>query len=88
SAVVHEFAERFTKSYGIPIRFTDTAAVRIAEKAEAEGVSIRDYCARSFKDFQFGLKLIQQEEEFLLDETVVDNPDEWLSQRVVKNYKK
>ena len=88
SAVVHEFAERFTKSYGIPIRFTDTAAVRIAEKAEAEGVSIRDYCARSFKDFQFGLKLIKQEEEFLLDETVVDNPDEWLSQRVVKNYKK
>lgn len=89
SAVVHEFAERFTKSYGIPIRFTDAAAVRITEKAETEGISIRDFCARSFKDFQFGLKLIHQEEkEFILDEDVVDNPDEWLSQRVVKDYKK
>lgn len=90
SAVVHEFAQRFTQSYGIRIRFTEEAAIRLAEKAETEGVPVRDYCARSFENYQFGLKLTvleQGAEEFVLDIDAVENPDAWLSAWVLKNYR-
>lgn len=90
SAVVHEFAQRFTQSYGIRIRFTEEAAIRLAEKAETEGVPVRDYCARSFENYQFGLKLTVPEqgaEEFILDIDAVENPDAWLSAWVLKSYR-
>ncbi|MDI9401250.1 MAG: ATP-dependent Clp protease ATP-binding subunit ClpX [Limisphaerales bacterium] len=89
-AVVHEFAERFAQSHGIRIRFTDEAAILLAEKAEAQGISVRDYCARSFENYQFGLKLIlpqPDQEEFLLGPEAVENPDAWLSTRVLKSYR-
>lgn len=90
SAVVHEFAQRFTQSYGIRIRFTEEAAIRLAEKAEMEGVPVRDYCARSFENYQFGLKLTvleQGAEEFILDIDAVEDPDAWLSAWVLENYR-
>lgn len=90
SAVVHEFAERFTQSYGIRLRFTDGAAISLAQSAEEQKMPVRDYCAQVFKDYQFGLKLVMSnhgDEEFLLDEEAVKNPDDWLSARVVKTYR-
>lgn len=91
SAVVHEFAERFTQSHGIRIRFTEEAAISLSKKADAQGVPLRDYCAQVFKDYQFGLKLIvanHGEQEFVLDEEAVENPDAFLSNQVLKTYRK
>ena len=88
-SVVHEFAERFTKSHGIEIRFTDEAALALCEKAEAAEMPLRDYCAKTFKDFQFGLKLIianEGEQTFVLDEKAVEDPEKFLSERVLKTY--
>ena len=93
SAVVHQFAERFTQSYGIPIQFTDRAAILLTEKAEAAGISLREYCTQTFKDYQFGLKLILNNnthpstEPFILDIDAVENPDQYLSTQVLENYR-
>jgi hypothetical protein len=47
-------------------------------------------CARKFKDFQFGLKLIAQnsgQKEFVLDADAVQAPDKILSDWVVASYR-
>ena len=52
---------------------------------------VRDFCAKHFKDFQFGLKLINQntgQEEFALDTNVIQAPDRVLSEWVVESYRK
>ncbi len=51
---------------------------------------VRELCATRFKDFQFGLKLIAQnsgQQEFVIDEDVVEAPDKVLSEWVVKSYR-
>lgn len=88
--LVHEFAERFAKEHGLKIRFTDEAAVRVASAASEKGQSVREFCAATFKDFQFGLRLIAQntdESEFVLDEKAVESPEKYLSEAVVASYR-
>ncbi|MCL5098424.1 MAG: AAA family ATPase, partial [Candidatus Omnitrophica bacterium] len=89
--VVDEFAERFQKSHGLKIEFTEAAADRIVALALEQGVSVRDICAARFKDYQFGLKLISKntgKQEFTLDFDAVDAPDKVLSDWVIASYRK
>lgn len=89
--VVDEFAERFTRSYGIGIRFTDSAKEMLINLAQKANMPVREYCGKIFKDFQFGLKLLLTSEgkesgEFLLDEKVIESPEAYLSERLKKNF--
>ena len=71
------------------MRFDDSALGRLAERAEAERMKMRDLCAHLFKDFQFGLSLIQKNTgrtQFALDRTAVDAPDKFLSDLVLQSY--
>lgn len=89
--VVHEFARRFSESYGLVIRFTEEAADRLVDLAQAENRPVRELCATRFKDFQFGLRLVAQNtdrKEFVLDRAAVEAPDTVLSEWVVKSYRK
>src|SRR4051812_4769289 len=56
--LVEEFARRFRELHGIQIRFTEAAAELLVTEALDKKQSVRDLCAKRFKDFQFGLKLI------------------------------
>src|SRR5258706_2864869 len=56
--LVDEFARRFQECHGMKIKFTDAAADLLVDEALAKSQSVRDLCAKRFKDFQFGLKLI------------------------------
>jgi ATP-dependent Clp protease ATP-binding subunit ClpX len=88
---VDEFAKRFRESHGIAIRFTEEAANLLVKEAVEQGQAVRDLCARKFKDFQFGLKLIMQnagEQEFVIDADAVGQPDKILSDWVVASYRK
>lgn len=88
--VVHEFAQRFFESHGLKLQFTDTAVERLVALALEQGKTVRDLCAEKFKDYQFGLKLIAQNtarQEFTIDAGAVDNPDKFLSDLVVENYR-
>ncbi len=88
--LVDEFARRFYENYGIQIRFTDAAANLLVDQALEKKQSVRDLCARRFKDFQFGLKLITQNsrpKEFVIDRDAVEAPEKILSEWVVASYR-
>ncbi len=85
----HRFAARFSQTHGLSIRFDDEAARRLAARAEAEDAPMRDLCERLFKDYQFGLKLVQKntgQGEFVLTGAAVENPDRFVSELVVASY--
>jgi len=89
--LVDEFARRFQECHGMKIKFTDAAADLLVDEALQKSQSIRDLCAKRFKDFQFGLKLISQssgQQEFVIDKDAVENPDKVLSDLVVASYRK
>ena len=89
--LVDEFARRFQECHGMRIKFTDTAADLLVDEALAKSQSVRDLCAKRFKDFHFGLKLITQssgQQEFVIDREAVENPDKVLSDLVVASYRK
>ena len=83
------YAARYEKIHGVALRFEDAAAHRLAERAQAEGVPMGELCERLFKDYQFGLKLIQKntgQGEFTLPVAAVDEPDRFISELVLKSY--
>ena len=87
---VDEFAEDFSKTHGLKLKFTDSASNKLVKQALAENVSIRAFCENRFKDYQFGLKLISQntqQTEFLLDVEAIEDPDKTLSDWVVASYR-
>jgi endopeptidase Clp ATP-binding regulatory subunit ClpX len=88
--LVEEFGRRFQENHGIQIRFTDAAVDLLVSEALEKKQSVRDLCAKRFKDFQFGLKLITQNsgpQEFVIDRDAVEAPDKVLSDWVVASYR-
>jgi ATP-dependent Clp protease ATP-binding subunit ClpX len=88
--VVDEFARRFQETHGMGIRFTPEAAELLVNEALEKSQPVRELCARRFKDFHFGLKLIAQnsgQREFVLDKDAVESPDKVLSAWVVTSYR-
>jgi ATP-dependent Clp protease ATP-binding subunit ClpX len=91
-ALRHEavmFADRFSGEHGVELQFDSSALQRLVERAEAERMKMTDLCAHLFKDFQFGLSLIQkntQKTRFVLDAAAIDAPDKYLSDLVLRSY--
>jgi ATP-dependent Clp protease ATP-binding subunit ClpX len=88
-AGVHQFAETFKNEHGLEIIFDETAVRRLVERAQTERMSMSDLCAHLFKDYQFGLSLINKntgQARFLIDAAAVDGPDKFLSELVVHSY--
>src|SRR5882724_8921150 len=89
--LVDEFARRFQECHNIRLKFTEAAAEMLVNEALQKGQSVRELCAKRFKDFQFGLKLIAQnsgQQEFVIDTDTVELPDKVLSDWVVASYRK
>src|ERR1700681_373552 len=77
-----QFADKFTKEYGLEIVFDDSALRRLVERAQTERMTMAELCAHLFKDYQFGLSLIQKnsgQKKFVLNAAAVDAPDKFLS---------
>jgi hypothetical protein len=50
---------------------------------------MRDLCERLFKDYEFGMKLVQgSSETLLLTPEAIAKPDKFLSDWLVKTYRK
>jgi ATP-dependent Clp protease ATP-binding subunit ClpX len=84
-----EWAETFGKEHGIEIVFDDSALPRLVERAQTERMNMNDLCAHLFKDYQFGLSLVQKNSgrsKFILGAEAVDAPDRCLSELVVQSY--
>ena len=88
-AGAREFAEAFSKEHGLEIVFDRSAIRRLVERAQAEHMIMSDLCAHLFKDFQFGLSLINKNTgrtQFVFDAAAVDAPDKFLSDLLVQSY--
>ncbi len=85
----HQFADRFKAEHGLEIVFDEAALRRLVERAQAERMSINELCEHLFKDYQFGLSLIEKntrQKRFVLGPAAVDAPDKFLSELVVQSY--
>lgn len=74
----------------LTLRFEADAVEALVDAALAQGLAVRDLCARLFKDFQFGLKLVSQntgQTEFPVTREVVSAPDRFLSEWIVASYR-
>jgi ATP-dependent Clp protease ATP-binding subunit ClpX len=88
-ADARRFADRFRQAHGIEIVFDESAVRRLVERAQSERMTMPDLCEHLFKDFQFGLSLLQKNSgrrQFVLDAAAVDAPDKFLSDLVVQSY--
>lgn len=88
-AHARQFADHFTRQHGLEIMFDDEAIRRLVERAQAERMTMAELCGHLFKEYQFGLGLIQKNtghSKFVLKADAVDNPDKFLSELVVQSY--
>jgi endopeptidase Clp ATP-binding regulatory subunit ClpX len=88
-AGARQWAENFQRDHGVELIFDESAIQRLIERAQAERMTMPELCAHLFKDFQFGLGLIQKNTgrtKFVLDRAAVDAPDKFLSDLVVQSY--
>ena len=88
--LVDEFARRFEENFGLRLGFTESAAEWLVSEALEKQQPVRDLCAARFKDFQFGLKLIEQnsgQREFMVGIEAAREPDKTLSEWVVASYR-
>jgi hypothetical protein len=84
-----QFADKFSREHGVEIVFDDSALDRLVERANAEHMTMAELCAHLFKDYQFGLGLVQKNtgaRRFVLGADAVSAPDKFLSQLVVQSH--
>lgn len=84
------FSKTFTEANGVSLCFDDTAVDALVNLRESEGQSLLKICNRLYKDFAYGVKLVKTksgQQEIMLTEESVENPDQYLSNLVLKAYK-
>jgi len=86
---VVEFARRFELEHGFMLSFEVEAVAALVARAEREGVTVTGLCARLFKDYPFGLRLVANAgggSRVVVTERGVLEPDAFLSELVVRSY--
>ncbi|MGB2403453.1 MAG: AAA family ATPase, partial [Akkermansiaceae bacterium] len=84
------YCRDFYEQHRIKISFTDKAIGLLGEEAVTHGRSALQICQQRFKDYQFGLNLIQKnigKDNFELGVEAVDDADAFLSECIVQSYK-
>jgi len=87
---VEAFAQRFQAAHGFELAFDDSAVAALIERSVSNDKTIRALCEEGFRDFHHGLKLLVREGEsktVAISREVVDNPEKWISSRVVARFK-
>lgn len=88
---VEAFVREFKEKHGVIIRLEDDAVALLVKTAGEQARSVFQVARQLFRDYQFGLKLIQKntgQADFVLTESSVENPDKFLSEMVVKSYQR
>ena len=86
---VDAFVREFKDKHGVVVKLDDDAVALLVKTASEQARSVFQVARELFRDYQFGLKLIQRntgQGEFILTEEAVQNPDKFLSDMVVKSY--
>jgi endopeptidase Clp ATP-binding regulatory subunit ClpX len=91
AAEVDLFCRDFQEKYGLVISFDDDAVDALAAMARNDGTNALQVCKRIFRDYQFGLGLIQKntgQSEFRLPAAAVTAPSPYISDLVVQSYRR
>ncbi len=89
-SIVQEFARRFSAEHHVEFSFEESATDLILQKAEKSETGIRAFCAKAFRDYEFGLALVHKnsgKSQFVITAEAVENPDRVLSSWVVASYR-
>jgi ATP-dependent Clp protease ATP-binding subunit ClpA len=87
---INAFIREFKVKHGVVINLSDEAVARLVTLAGEQARSVFQVARQHFRDYQFGLKLIQKntgQRDFVLTQEAVDDPDRFLSDLVVRSYK-
>jgi ATP-dependent protease Clp ATPase subunit len=88
--MVRQFASVFSQKHGVQFEIEEDAIVKIVEQARESGTNVTDFCNNLFKDYPYGLKLLRDRDtnlKFQVPASAIDNPDRFLSERVVDFYR-
>ncbi len=88
---ISAFRRKFEEEHGVGVVFETEAVARLSELGEQRNQSVLQLCEELFRDYQFGLKLIQQNtgrNTFSIDASAIDSPEKYLSNLVVASYSK
>jgi hypothetical protein len=83
------YAREFSTKHGVKMDFSEDAVLALADLSSLQGRSVLQICRTKFKDYQFGLKLIQGNdgrESFEIGKEAIDDADKFLSDMVVRSY--
>lgn len=84
------FRRKFAEEHGVGLIFETEAVARLSELSEQRHQSVLQLCEEIFRDYQFGLKLIQKNtgrNSFSITAEAIDQPEKYLSNLVVTSYK-
>ena len=90
AAEVDLFCRDFSDKHGLSISFDDDAVDALAAIAREDGTNALQVCRRLFRDYQFGLGLIQKntgQSEFRFPTAAVTSPSPYVSELVVQSYR-
>jgi ATP-dependent Clp protease ATP-binding subunit ClpX len=88
--MVRQFASVFSQIHGVRFEIEEPAVAQIVERARKVGTNVADYCNNLFKDYPYGLKLLRDRNSnlsFAVPVSALDDPDKFLSDRVVEFYR-
>ena len=83
------YVRGFREQYGLDLQFSKDAIGAIAELSKESNMSILSLCEQQFRDFQYGLKLIQKntgQATVEIGDNAVMDPDRFLSKLVMQSY--
>lgn len=86
---LNSFRRQFSEQHGVELVFDQDAMKAIEDLSQQRHMSVMKLCSDLFRDFQFGLKLVQKntgEKIFKLSREAVEDPDAYLSSLVVTSY--
>jgi endopeptidase Clp ATP-binding regulatory subunit ClpX len=85
-----QFMQQFSEQHKVQVEASESALIRLAQQAIRERITMCELCEKLFKDYQFGLHLIQkgklESTKLVLPEEAIDNPEEYLSKLVAQSY--
>jgi endopeptidase Clp ATP-binding regulatory subunit ClpX len=88
--IAKQFAGRFEEKHGLRLELSPDGIDALVEGALRSGRNMREHCGQVFKDFEFGLKLVNKnsgQTSFAIDRGVVEAPDQAMSRWVVNSYR-
>ena len=83
------FSDQFKAEHGLEISFDEGAMQLLVERAQADRMTMPELCAHLFKDYHFGLSLVQKNTghgSFVLPREAIEAPDKFLSELVVRSH--